>query len=125
MELVESSNQAISVREMLASLTGAQRTALRAFQEAGNVTSACKAAGINRTTFHNWRKNYPVFNELADMLYEAVYDNLEETALNRAQDGSDSMLQFMLKAHRAKYRDQGKDSSINVAIQVQQFSSNE
>ena len=116
-----------TMRDLWNALPRAKQLALKTFQDTNNITEACKVAGIHRTTWNKWLESDLEFKEIANTLYEGVVDNLECVAFNRASAGNDNMLKFMLEAHRPdRYRrDQGKDSSINVAIQVQQFSSNE
>lgn len=65
-----------------------------------NVSEACRAAGISRATAYRWREESPEFAAAWSEAEETAADALEEMAWNRAQDGSDRMLEILLKGHR-------------------------
>ena len=72
----------------------------------GTVRSACTAAGIGRRTWYDWLEEDRAFAALVDDAREDVIDQLEKAAFQRAMDGSDGLLIFLLKALRpGKYRD--------------------
>ena len=70
------------------------------------VAEACKAAGIGRRTAYDERQRDEQFAlAWADVLEEAT-EELEQVAVRRAREGSDTLLIFLLKAHRpAKFRE--------------------
>ena len=72
----------------------------------GNVRAAALAAGVDRHTVYRAREASPEFaQEWADALEDAC-DILEAVATERAKASSDTLLIFLLKAHRPdKYRD--------------------
>lgn len=72
----------------------------------GIVTRAAKDAGIHRDTAYFERQQDPTFaTEWKEALDRGV-DMLEDVAKMRAYDGSDTLLIFLLKAHRPeKYRE--------------------
>lgn len=73
---------------------------LAALRNSGNVRAACQAAKVERMTAYRHRKKSPVFaQKWEDALQDAV-DVLEAVAWKRAQDISDTLLIFLLKAHR-------------------------
>lgn len=72
----------------------------------GNIRAACKAAGVSRSTAYIHKDLYPEFGiRWGDALEDAI-DTLELIARERAKVQSDTLLIFLLKAHRPeKYRD--------------------
>lgn len=85
-----------------------------------SVTAACKAEGVARRSYYEWRAADPEFAANADEAIEAGTDLLEDEAKRRATgpDGSDTLLIFLLKARRPdKYKDRvanehtGKDGA--------------
>jgi hypothetical protein len=117
----------------------ARETFLLALTNAGNVTAACRAAGIGKQTAYQWRQDEPAFADAwADALEEAV-DGLEKEAWRRAVDGvdkpivyqgvvtgtyreySDRMLEILLKAHRPdKFIERTRSENLHaVAITIQ------
>ena len=73
------------------------------------VAEACKAAGIGRRTAYDERQRDEQFAlAWADVLEEAT-EELEQVAVRRAREGSDTLLIFLLKARRPDvYRDNVK-----------------
>ena len=92
-----------------------------ALAEGKSIGAACKAAGVARTTYYEWRESSPEFAAQADDAIEAGTDKLEDVAIERAEKSSDLLLIFMLKARRpGKYRErhiiEGGDKPIEVVI---------
>jgi hypothetical protein len=80
--------------------------ALARFRQLGTVRSACIAAGIGRRTWYDWLEEDRAFAALVYDARDDVVDELEKAAFQRAIDGSDGLLMFLLKAFRpSKYRD--------------------
>lgn len=73
---------------------------LRAYVHYGTVTAACRASGVSRQTFYALRDNNEDFARLYKMADEMITESLEQEAIRRAIDGSDSMLQFMLRSRK-------------------------
>lgn len=74
-----------------------------------NVSHAARAAGIGRRTAYDWRDADPGFAAAWDEAEEEAIDALELAARERAIDGSDRMMEILLKAHRPeKYVDKLK-----------------
>ncbi len=72
----------------------------------GNVWAACRAAGIDRKTAYNHRDQSPEFAAAWDVALQDAIDILEAVAAERARKSSDTLLIFLLKAHRPdKYRE--------------------
>lgn len=79
---------------------------LAALRSNGTVFSACKAAGIGRATAYEWRTDDEAFRAAWDEALDDATDLLEDVAIRRAADGSDTLLIFLLKARRPEqYRD--------------------
>lgn len=86
-----------------------QQAFLKAYAELGTVTHACTAVGIDRSTPHVAAKRDPVFAEAFASAREAAADRLERVAIRRAEDSSDVLLIFLLKALRPeKFRENVK-----------------
>ena len=54
----------------------------------GNITSACKAAGIVRNTFYNWTEHDEAFAAQVKVADAAATERLEREAWRRATEGS-------------------------------------
>lgn len=82
---------------------------LAAFELNGIVSYACKAAGVPRSTVYLWREQDPEFARAMEEAKEVAIESLEAEAIRRAtnaDDASDLLLMFMLKAARPeKYRE--------------------
>lgn len=97
---------------------------LTALAQSGNVSVACRAAGISRASFYEWQESDPEFKKAAAAAKDEATELLEAEALRRARSGieepvfyqgkkcgavrrySDTLLIFLLKAARPeKYRE--------------------
>jgi hypothetical protein len=79
---------------------------LAALAEGCSITAACDRAVIVRSTAYDWRKADAKFAAAWDVAIEAGTDTLEDSALKRAKESSDTFLIFLLKARRPdKYKD--------------------
>lgn len=103
---------------------GWQSRFIASFSESGNVRAACEVAGVSRATAYRHRKDVASFREAWSQAEEEAVERLEETARKRAVDGSDTLLIFLLKAHRPeKYRERYEaivrngDKDIDVEIE--------
>lgn len=93
----------------------------------GMVTQAAIDAGIDRNAAYYERQRDPTFaQEWTDALDRGV-DTLEDVAKKRAYEGSDTLLIFLLKAHRPeKYREIARSIQVSVTPdQVEQMSDDE
>lgn len=79
--------------------------AIAGFLKHGTVTQACAAAGISRQTWYDWIDQDSRFAGMVLDAKEAVADALEQRAHERAHEGSDTLLIFLLKSLRKEYRD--------------------
>lgn len=79
---------------------------LKTLAETANVRAACNAAGIARKTAYQHRNRSEVFAAKWDEALDEACDILEAAARERALTMSDTLLIFLLKAHRpALYRE--------------------
>lgn len=78
----------------------ARATFLATLEETCNVSASARAAGLGRRTVYEWREDDPTFAADWDEAEEIAADKLEQVARERAIDGSDRMLEILLKAHR-------------------------
>src|SRR5437016_3599185 len=79
---------------------------LAGFRESGNVSGACRMAGVGRRTAYEWRERSAKFAaEWDEAEREAVEMKLEPEAWRRAaagaeDRGSTTLLIFLMKAHK-------------------------
>jgi hypothetical protein len=66
----------------------------------GNVRAACKAAGVARAVAYRARDEHPDFAAAWDDALADALDLLEQEAWRRAKRLSDTLVIFLLKAHR-------------------------
>lgn len=99
-----------SVRAVRTSRTDrARETFLNVLRETCNVSEAARTAGIGRRTAYDWRDADTEFAAAWIDAEEEAVDALEKVARDRAIDGSDRMLEILLKAHRPeKFTDRMK-----------------
>jgi hypothetical protein len=83
-----------------------ERAFLRAFRNSCNVRASCEAAKISRTEAYDHRREDPEFASLWAQAEGDAIDILEHEAWTRGRAQSDTLLIFLLKAHRPdKYRE--------------------
>ena len=73
---------------------------LASLAEGNSVARAAGDAGVGRSTAYEWREAEPEFASAWDDAVETGTDALEDEAVKRAKNGSDTLLIFMLKARR-------------------------
>lgn len=78
----------------------AREAFLTTLRETCNVSASCRAAMIGRTAAYDWRRDDADFAAAWEEAEEEAIDKLEEVARERAIDGSDRMMEILLKAHR-------------------------
>lgn len=88
---------------------------LRTLRNSGNVRAACTAAGVTRQAAYAARTNSAEFAAAWDEALEDAIDGLEAVATDRARKSSDTLLIFLLKAHRPeKYRETIRTVTLNM-----------
>jgi hypothetical protein len=105
--------------EVVDSADAQKARALARYREVGTVRGACHAAGIGRRTWYNWLEEDRRFASLVQEARDDVADELEEEASRRAkaQNGSDKLLIFLLKALRpSKYRENVKVDMVSPIV---------
>lgn len=65
-----------------------------ALGETGNVSKACAAADVGRSTHYEWLRDDPFYAKAASDAMENAADLLEEEARRRAHDGVDEPVWF-------------------------------
>lgn len=91
-----------------------------------NVTLAARGAGIDRTSAYDHYKLLPDFAAKWDDAKEAAVEILEAEAWQRARKVSDTLIIFLLKAHKpAKYRERYEVSQTSLNINWDDLTENE
>jgi hypothetical protein len=91
---------------------------LLALRTSGTVKGACEIAGIDRQTAYKIKNAYPTFARAWVDADEDAVDDLVAAARERAQDGSDLLMMFLLKAHRPGVYDRRLPASPAAVIQI-------
>jgi len=79
---------------------------LDSIRSGNSVTTAAKQLNIRRQTAYTWRDEDDEFRQQWNDAVEEGTDALEEEAVRRALNGSDTMLIFLLKGNRGeKYKE--------------------
>ena len=79
---------------------------LQMLRNTGNIRASANAAGVTRPTVYNHKRRSKEFAAAWDDAIQDAVDTLEAIAIDRARKGSDTLLIFLLKAHRPeKYRE--------------------
>ena len=91
-----------SVRERMEK--GKEEVLRKLNNNSGIVASACKAAGISRYTFYEWKKNDPEFAEKVEDIIELQKDFCEALILKKMKEGDTTMIIFYAKT---KMKDRG------------------
>lgn len=82
---------------------------LEAMRGTATVTEACRAVNIHRTTAYKARQQDEAFAVAWADVEEESTEKLESVAVQRAKDGSDTLMIFLLKSRRPqKYRENVK-----------------
>ncbi len=81
----------------------------------GNVSEACKAAGIARSTFYLWKSEDEQFAQEVDEIIEATIDAVEGYLMKEMKAGNPACIIFFLKT-RAKHRGYIEKSEIENTI---------
>lgn len=85
---------------------GIKRAFIAAYSECGNVIMACNIAGVHPTNVYKWKDSDPVFQEDLNIATDMAVSILEHEARRRALEGSDRLLEFLLKSVRPEiYRE--------------------
>lgn len=81
-----------------------QKKFLEAFEKsAGNISVSCRAIGISRNCFYEWKKDYPDFLEQFEDMEESLIDIVETKLMKNINEGKTTEIIFFLKT-KAKHR---------------------
>lgn len=79
---------------------------LKALEHGCSIAEACRLAGVSRQAVYKARSRSERFREQWTEAEQTGVDMLEDRAFERAMNGSDTLLMFLLRAKRpAVYRD--------------------
>jgi hypothetical protein len=86
---------------------------LELYSELGQISAACRGAGVHRTTHYVWLKADPGYKAAFEEAEEKAGDAPEEAARRRALEGSDTLLIFLLKGSKPdKYKERSEQNVI-------------
>jgi hypothetical protein len=77
---------------------GTKKSFIAAFSECGNISIACNIVGIHPMSVYGWLRNDEEFNEDYNTAVDFAIATLEMEARRRAMEGSDRLLEFLLKS---------------------------
>jgi len=120
-EIVAESSSSASARaqERVARRDGWREMFLDTFRNSGNVRAACMYADVARQTVEAAYKRDDEFAAAYDEAEEEATDLLVAEAWNRARNGSDRLLEFLLKGHRpSKYGDRVAETKVQVNVDI-------
>jgi hypothetical protein len=87
-------------------VTGLKRAFLYAYAECGSLIIACNLANVHPSTVRQWLARDAEFTEAYDTATDNAVAILEMEARRRALEGSDRLLEFLLKSLRPEvYRE--------------------
>lgn len=96
-----------------------QQKFLKAFEESfGVISYACKAAGVARQSYYNWRKKDPEFNAKVEEIEEAAIDVVESKLLSAINNGDLTAIIFYLKT---KGKKRGYVERVENSVSMNQF----
>ena len=73
-------------------------------------TAAVKVEMPDLERIYNLRLNDPQFAQAWDLAMNLYYDDMERIAVQRAKDGSDKLMMFLLAGYRPQFRPQSRRS---------------
>ena len=92
----------------------------------GNIDASCKAFGISRQTFYNWKSDDQDFADKISNVQEGLIDFVESKLMENIKDNDTTSTIFYLKTkgksrgytERQEIEHQGKN--VNIDIQIEQ-----
>ena len=94
---------------------------LASLEEGNSIARAARDAGVGPSTAYEWRTAEPEFAKAWDDAVETGTDGLEDEAIKRAKNGSDTLLIFMLKGRRPEKFKERFSSDQRVTVQEKTF----
>lgn len=108
---------------------GTKKSFIATFSECGNISIACNIVGIHPMTVYGWLRNDEEFNEDYNTAVDFAVGTLEMEARRRAMEGSDRLLEFLLKSLKPEvYRERyevKQEVSADYVIDISPRSSND
>ena len=89
-----------------------------ALAQVPSIKAACEAANVSRSAAYRLRDSDDGFREQWEQALENSVDDLVACAFRRAIEGSDTLLTFLLKAHRGEIYDRRTDEPRLAASQA-------
>jgi hypothetical protein len=77
---------------------GIKKAFIATFSECGNMSIACNIVGIHPMTVYGWLRTDEAFQEDYNVAVDFAISTLEMEARRRALEGSDRLLEFLLKS---------------------------
>jgi hypothetical protein len=103
----------------VASRDGWKTMFLETFSNSGNIRAACMYADVERHIVATALTNDKEFEAAYDIAENEAVDLLVAEAWNRARNGSDRLLEFLLKSHRKSvYADRPFETNVAVKIDI-------
>jgi hypothetical protein len=81
----------------------------------GNITLACKAVRLNRTSFYEWYNEDPEFKKMVDGVDDFTLDFVENQLLKKIKEGDRASILFYMKY---KGRKRGYTESITTDVNI-------
>ena len=91
---------------------------LTALGQIPSVKHACEGANVSRSAVYREREVNDAFREQWEQALENSVDDLVACAFRRALEGSETLLTFLLKAHRSRIYDRRADEPQLAASQA-------
>lgn len=86
----------------------------------GNVSKACKAVGLSRTTIYRWMQEDEEFKESVENINEYIVDTVENHLFDQIKDGSTAATIFYLKT-KGKHRGYVEKTEVDNNVTVKEF----
>lgn len=86
-------------------LAAEKEAVLKHYSECGTLLHACLQAKVDYKTARIWKHEDPAFALALEAAYDPILDKLEAAAFKRVAEGSDKILELMLKSLHLKYKD--------------------
>lgn len=74
-----------------------------------NISKTCKAINIERKTYYNWLKKFPIFMQQVEEVKENLTDMVESQLLKNIENGNQKAIEFYL-INRKKNKYSNKQS---------------
>lgn len=91
----------------------------------GNVSIACDAVNIARSTYYVWLEQDEEFRKATKEAKLRLCDDMEQVLVSRAVDSSDTALIFWLKNNHDVYREKGNTFNTQVNIGLPSWAKDE